>query len=146
MIRNQNQNLIFLFFLILVFGFMLASVVRNNDEFLFFSGILGSMFQLYNYPLYEDKSLLRRYLLSDLVFLAISMVVGKHAFSLKFPIITILFVLMARAIFFKWQGLYPEDKNLLQKWKLWLYNAIIYLSVLGIWILMILLYLDKSIK
>jgi hypothetical protein len=146
MIRNQNQQLIFIFFLTLVFGFMLASVVRNNDEFLFFSGILGSMFQLYNYPLYEDKSLLRRYLVSDLAFLAISLFVGKHAFSLQFPIITILFVLMARAIFFRWQGVYPEDKNLPQKWKLWLYNSFIYLFVLGIWILLILLYLDKGIK
>ena len=146
MIRNQNQHLIFIFFLTLVFGFILASVVRNNDEFLFFSGIIGSMFQLYNYPLYEDKSLLRRYLVSDVLFLAISLVVGNHAFSLQFPIITILFVLMARAIFFRWQGVYPEDKNLPQKWKLWLYNSFIYLFVLGIWILLILLYLDKSIK
>ncbi len=101
MIRNQNQNIIFFFFLTLVFGFMGASIIRKNDEFLFFSGILGSMFQLYNYPLYEEKTLLKRYLLCDLIFLAISFIVGKHAFSLQFPIITILFFLIAMAVFFR---------------------------------------------
>lgn len=146
MIRNQNQYLIFAFFLMLVFGFISASYIRRNDEFLFFSGILASMFQLYNYPLFENKSILKLYLIADVFFLAISLFVGNHAFSLQFPIITMVLIMISRAGFYRLTGVYPEDEKLKQKWMLWLYNSIIYLLSLGIWILLIFLYLDKSIK
>lgn len=146
MIRNQNQYLIFVFFLLLVIGFISASYIRHNNEFLFFSGILASMFQLYNYPLYENKSILKLYLLADIFLLAFSFVVGNHAFSMKFPLISIFLVLVARAVFLKLKGIYPEDEKLKEKWMLWVYNIFIYTSSLAIWILLIFLFMDKSLK
>jgi hypothetical protein len=78
--------------------------------------------------------------------LVFSMLVGKHAFSFKFPIITFLIILFCRFIFKRAFDAEPENERYKNKWPSLLYNIAIYSLSLIVWLGIIFFYFDKGFK
>lgn len=140
---NQQQNFyFFLGFSTLMFFLRFA---RNNPEFLFFDGVLNSLFILYNYPLLREKSLSLKYLLITAVLFIFSLFLGPEGLSLKLPLITLAISAVMRKSFILIFNREPEAD-------LWahtptdkIYALILYLISISTWVAIVYLFMDHHL-
>lgn len=140
---NQQQNFyFFLGFSTLMFFLRFA---RNNPEFLFFDGVLNSLFILYNYPLLRDGSLSLRYFLITLILFSLSLFVGPEGLSLKLPVITLTISWIFRQLFLKLFKREPEADFWTKSWTDKWYTFLLYLSSISVWVTIVYLFMDHHL-
>jgi hypothetical protein len=139
---QQQKFNFFLGFSTLMFFLRFA---RNNPEFLFFDGVLNSLFILYNYPFLRDKILSLKYLLITFLLFVFSLFLGPEGLSLKLPLITLAISWTMRQVFLKIFGREPEAdfwvKSVIDK----IYTLLLYLLSIATWITIVYNFMDHHL-
>lgn len=140
---NQQQN--FYFFLGFSTLMFFLRFTRNNPEFLFFDGVLNSLFILYNYPLLRDKLLRLKYLAITTVLFIFSWFLGPEGLSLKLPLITLGISALMRLGFLSLFKREPEADFWAKKWTDKLYAFVLYLFSISTWVVIVYIFMDHHL-
>ncbi len=118
---------------------------RNNPEFLFFDGVLNSLFILYNYPLLRNKTLVGKYLLITLVLFSFSLFLGPEGLSLKLPLVTLFISFLFRQGYLLLLRREPEADLWTARRSDKIYTILLYLSSIITWIIIVYKFMDHRL-
>ncbi|MCC6250881.1 MAG: hypothetical protein IT238_00290 [Bacteroidia bacterium] len=142
---NTRQKILFMAYCLFLVVFFILRVIRNNQEFLFFSGVLASLYYFYNNEIFKFKYLKRVYFTLDSFLSTIFIVIGKETISMLFPLTTFILLFCGRFIFLKIKNREPNLDILLHKDSDRLYSLIIFACAVLCWIIVLIKYMDHDI-
>lgn len=125
--------------------FFALRILRNNQEFLFFSGVIAALYYFYNNELFRFKILKYVYLTIDVLLCLVFIAIGKESLSMLFPLITYLWLFLGRYIFINLFKREPYIDILLQNKSDKLYTVLLMLGIIGSWVAMLIKFMDKNI-
>jgi hypothetical protein len=144
--RNQPRQKWFLIgycsFIVL---FFMLRVLRNNQEFLFFSGVMAALYYFYNNTLFTFKYLKYVYLAIDVLLCLVFIAIGKETISMLFPLTTYLLLFFGRFLFLILFNREPKLDMLLQQNCDKLYTFIMFISIIVCWVAIVIKFMDKHI-
>lgn len=125
--------------------FFVLRVLRNNQEFLYFSGVIAALYYFYNNTLFSFSVLKYVYLGIDLLLCLVFILIGKESLSMIFPLTTYLFLFFGRVCFIKLFKREPKMDILLQNNSDKIYTVLIMLCIITSWIVLLIKFMDKHI-
>lgn len=125
--------------------FFVLRVLRNNQEFLFFSGVLAALYYFYNNSLFSFAILKYVYLAIDVVLCLVFVAIGKETISMLFPLTTYLLLFAGRFIFIGLFKREPRIDILLQNNSDKLYTILMFMSIIACWVAIVIKFMDKHI-
>lgn len=125
--------------------FFVLRVLRNNQEFLYFSGVIAALYYFYNNTLFSFSVLKYVYLGIDLLLCLVFILIGKESLSMIFPLTTYLFLFFGRLCFIKLFKREPKMDILLQNNSDKIYTVLIMLCIITSWIVLLIKFMDKHI-
>lgn len=135
--EKKRQELIVIFYGVAVIFFIALRFLRKNPEFLFFSGILDSLFIIYNYRLLHYQKVTISYFFLTLISFIVSFWLMPEGLSMRFPLITLLFTFITRLIFLRINKREPKVDLLLAKNTDRIYSLILFIFCSSLWIYII---------
>lgn len=142
---NPRQALFLIGYCCFIALFFFLRVARNNQEFLFFSGVLAALYYFYNNTLFSFRLLKYVYLFIDLLLCSVFIVIGKETISMLFPLTTYLTLFAGRLLFVKIAKREPNIDLLLHKNSDRLYTFIMFLIIISCWVAIVIKFMDKKI-
>lgn len=143
--ENPRQKWFLIGYCCFIGLFFFLRVARNNQEYLFFSGVLAALYYFYNNALFSFKILKYVYLLIDVLLCSVFIIIGKETLSMLFPLTTFLFLFIGRLAFITLLKREPKIDILLQKNSDKLYTLIMFLSIISCWVGIVVKFMDKKI-
>jgi hypothetical protein len=125
--------------------FFFLRVARNNQEYLFFSGVLAALYYFYNNTLFSFNILKYVYLFIDVMLCTVFIVIGKETISMLFPLTTYLLLFAGRFVFINLFKREPFIDILLQKSSDRFYTLIMFLLIISSWVAIVVKFMDKKI-
>lgn len=125
--------------------FFFLRVARNNQEFLFFSGVLAALYYFYNNTLFSFTILKYVYLAIDVLLCLVFVAIGKETISMLFPLTTYLLLFCGRIIFMTIFKREPKIDILMQNNSDKLYTLFMFLCIITCWVAIVIKFMDKQI-
>lgn len=142
---DKKQNIIFAVYVALVILIVVLRIVRKNPEFLFFGGVIASLFIIYNYQLFQSKKHFIYYFLISILMAASWFTNQAEMLAFVFPLVTLCFVGINRVIFMQLKKREPIVDITLGASSDKLYTLYILLIAIFIYIVLILKYLTAAL-
>lgn len=143
--ENPRQALFLFGYCCFIALFFFLRVARNNQEFLFFSGVLAALYYFYNNTLFSFPILKYVYLVIDVLLCSVFVIIGKETISMLFPLTTYLTLYVGRFIFLTTSKREPHIDILLQKNSDRLYTFIMFIIIVSCWVGIVIKFMDKKI-
>jgi hypothetical protein len=143
--ENERQKWFLIAYCSFILLLCILRVLRNNQEFLFFSGVLAALYYFYNNSLFSFTLLKYVYFAIDIILFLIFLAIGKETISMLFPITTFCYLLTGRFIFVLLFKREPQIDILLQSNSDKLYTVIMFLCVIATWIAIVAKFMDHHI-
>jgi hypothetical protein len=144
--KNQPRQKWFLIgycsFILLFFA---LRILRNNQEFLFFSGVLAALYYFYNNSLFSFTILKYVYLAIDVLLCLVFIAIGKETISMLFPLTTYVLLFLGRLLFMGIIKREPKIDILMQDNSDKLYTFFMFLSIIACWVAIVVKFMDKHI-
>ena len=125
--------------------FFALRILRNNQEFLFFSGVIAALYYFYNNELFRFSILKYVYLTIDVLLCLVFIAIGKESLSMLFPLTTYILLFLGRVIFISTFKREPRIDILLQNNSDRIYTIILMLGIISSWIALLVKFMDKQI-
>jgi hypothetical protein len=125
--------------------FFVLRILRNNQEFLFFSGVIAALYYFYNNELFRFSILKYVYLTIDVLLCLVFIAIRKESLSMLFPLTTYILLFIGRYIFINIFKREPRIDILLQNKSDKIYTIILMLSIISSWIVLLVKLMDKRI-
>jgi hypothetical protein len=143
--KEPRQKWLLIAYCAFILLFFALRILRNNQEFLFFSGVIAALYYFYNNTLFSFSILKYVYLTIDLLLCLVFVLIGKESLSMLFPLTTYLFLFMGRIVFINLFKREPKIDILLQKGSDRLYTVIVMLCIISSWIALLVKFMDKQV-
>jgi len=143
--KESRQKWLLIAYCAFILLFFALRILRNNQEFLFFSGVIAALYYFYNNTLFSFSILKYVYLTIDLLLCLVFVLIGKESLSMLFPLTTYLFLFMGRIVFINLFKREPKIDILLQKGSDRLYTVIVMLCIISSWIALLVKFMDKQV-
>lgn len=141
----QKQKILLIAYSLGLCMFFVLRVLRNNQEFLFFSGVLAGLFLLYNFKLFSIPKIRTIYLGIVVLLGIIFVVVQKETISMLFPLTAFILSLLFRAVFLKMYNNEPQVDILLNKNSNRLFSFTLFFTIAISWIVIVVVFMDHYI-
>jgi hypothetical protein len=143
--KEPRQKWLLIGYCVFILLFFALRVLRNNQEFLFFSGVIAALYYFYNNTLFSFSILKYVYLTIDLLLCGVFIMIGKESLSMLFPLTTYLFLFFGRICFIKIAKREPKIDILLQNKSDKLYTLFIMFCIVSSWIAILIKFMDKQV-
>jgi hypothetical protein len=143
--REPRQKWLLIAYCAFIVLFFILRILRNNQEFLFFSGVIAALYYFYNNELFKFNILKYVYLSIDVLLCFVFIAIGKESLSILFPLTTYIFLFIGRYIFIGAFKREPRIDILLQRNTDKFYTLILMLCIISSWIALLIKFMDKHI-
>ncbi len=143
--ENPRQKWLLIGYCSFIALFFFLRVARNNQEFLFFSGVLAALYYFYNNELFTYKLLKYVYLLIDIILCVSFIILKKETISMLFPITTYFYLFTGRILFYQISKSEPHIDILLSKGSNRFYTLLMFLLIVVTWIAIVIKFMDNKI-
>lgn len=144
--KNQPRQKWFLIgYCSFILLFFFLRVFRNNQEYLFFSGVLAALYYFYNNTLFSFTILKYVYLAIDVLLCCVFIAIGKESLSMLFPLTTYVLLFIGRFLFIKLFNREPKIDILLQNQCDKFYTVFMFICIISCWVFMLVKFMDKGI-
>lgn len=144
--KNQPRQKWFLIgYCSFILLFFFLRVFRNNQEYLFFSGVLAALYYFYNNTLFSFTILKYVYLAIDVLLCCVFIAIGKESLSMLFPLTTYILLFIGRFLFIKLFKREPKIDILLQNQSDKFYTVFMFICIISSWVFMLIKFMDKGI-
>jgi len=143
--QNERQKWFLIGYCSFIILLFILRILRNNQEFLFFSGVLAALYYFYNNTLFSFTILKYVYFCIDILLFLVFLAIGKETISMLFPITTYIFLFAGRFVFVQLFKREPKIDILLQKDSDKFYTAIMFICVIITWVAIVVKFMDHHI-
>jgi hypothetical protein len=142
---NDRQKWFLIGYCSFILLLIVLRILRNNQEFLYFSGVLAGLYYFYNNNLFSYKLLKYVYLMIDVLLCLVFIAIRKETISMLFPLTTFLFLLVGRFIFLGIFNREPRIDVLLNRESDKLYTFLMFILIVTSWVAIIVKFMDQKI-
>lgn len=143
--NNPRQKWFLIGYCAFISLFFVLRVLRNNQEFLFFSGVIAALYYFYNNTLFTFTILKYVYLCIDVLLCLVFIAIGKETISMLFPLTTYLLLFSGRFVFLSLIKREPKIDILMQNDSDKFYTFLMFVCIISCWVAIVIKFMDKQI-